>query len=407
MFSELWDFFVKLFENPFVRIISYVVSPILAILAFVWNRRDRREIIEKSAELGRLDTEVEHAHALLREEQHKLQIAGDEIAQRGAEIAKLEGDLRKITDGSNALWNLRPAPSFDAHRASLWDPAGARIVTIGNLKGGVGKTTLAANFAAYVSETLKEPVLLIDLDYQGSLSNMLMLAIEREDVASNVDRLFEAGANLATLEEASVHLVGKLNRGWLVPANYSFAQLENRLLLSWLLQEDGGVDVRHRLANVLLQPEVRRGYKVIVLDMPPRMTLGAVNALVASHFFIVPTVLDKLSAEAVAQFLTTVRAIKSDLGLEIELAGIVGCMTRAKDLTGNEPRALELARVGGHVWKPEIDHVFKTTLPRKVAIGNAAGEDVAYFAKDRASVPLQSLFDPLFAEICEKIFPGN
>lgn len=105
------------------------------------------------------------------------------------------------------------------------------------MKGGVGKTTLAANFAAYVSATRDKPVLLIDLDYQGSLSNMVMLAIEREEVESRVDWLFEETANLSTMERARVHLVPKINRGWLVPANYTFAQLENQLLLKWLLQQ--------------------------------------------------------------------------------------------------------------------------------------------------------------------------
>lgn len=404
---RLWELVTHLFEYPAVKVISYIVSPVLAGLAFYWNRKDRREIIDKSTELGRLDNEVENAHAALRQKQDELSTASQEIDQRGAEIKRLEDDLRKITDNSQALWTLRPAATFDDLRSRLWDPTGARIVTIGNLKGGVGKTTLAANLAAYVSETLHEDVLLIDLDYQGSLSNMLMLAIEREEVASNVDRLFEPGAGLASLEEASVHLVPKLNRGWLVPSNYSFAQLENRLLLSWLLQSDGGVDVRHRLANLLLRPEVRRAYKLIILDMPPRMTLGSVNALVASHYFLVPTVLDKLSAEAVSQFFSSVKQIKQDLGLVIEPLGVVGCMTRAKEPSTNELRALELARLGAQQWDPGEDYVFKTTLPRKVAIGNAAGEDVAYFKNDGAGRPLKEIFDPLFEEICRKIFPTN
>src|SRR5439155_20877282 len=134
--------------------------------------------------------------------------------------------------------------------------------------------------------------------------NMLMLAIQREEVESRVDLLFGETANLATMERARVHLVPKINRGWLVPANYTFAQLENRLLLEWLLQQDGGLDVRYRLANALLRPEVRQSYAAIVLDMPPRMTLGSINALVASHAFVVPTILDTLSVEAVGQFLT-------------------------------------------------------------------------------------------------------
>jgi chromosome partitioning protein len=404
VFSEIWDFAVRLFENPIVRVVSYVVSPVLAFLAFIWNRKDRREIITKSTELGRLETEVESAHASMREQQHELQIAAAEIDRRGEEIRKLEDDLRKITESSQALWKLRPAPSFDAYKCRLRDRHGARIVTIGNLKGGVGKTTIAANLAAYISETRKQPVLLIDLDYQGSLSNMLMLAIDQEEVTSNVDRLFDPGANLVTLERARVHLVPKLNRGWLVPANYTFAQIENQLLLKWLLKDDSPVDVRHRLANALLRPEVQGGYAAIIFDMPPRMTLGAVNALAASHWLLVPTMLDKLSAEAVPQFLTSVKAIKEDLKLEIDLAGIIGCMTRQNDLTGNEPRALELAREGGHVWKADTDYIILPTLPRRVAIGNAAGENVAYFMDDYDGTPLQNLFDPLFSEICKRIF---
>ena len=50
--------------------------------------------------------------------------------------------------------------------------------------------------------------------------------------------------------------------------------------------------------------------------------------------------------------------------------------------------------------------MFNTTLPRKVAIGNAAGEDVAYFGRDSSGQPLRDIFDPLFAEICARIFPN-
>lgn len=390
-----------------IKVISYVITPTLALASFWWGRKDRREIIDKSQELGRLENEVENAHSILRDKESELSHASSTLSERGDEIARLQDDLRKITDGSQALWKLRPAPSFEEYAPHLWDRNGARIITIGNLKGGVGKTTIAANLAAYISETLRGDVLLIDLDYQGSLSNMMMLAIEREEVASNVDRLFAPTANFITLDQASVHLVPKINRGWLIPASYEFAQLENQLLLKWLLKDDGGVDVRYRLANILLRPEVRRRYKAIILDMPPRLTLGSVNALVASHYFLVPTVLDKLSVEAVPQFLTSVKTIKKDLGLEIELAGIVGCMTRLQNPSGKEIDALELARDGGSAWRPDTDFVFKTTLPRKVSIANAAGTDVAYFMHDGAGNKLQTLFDPLFEDICGRIFTDS
>jgi cellulose biosynthesis protein BcsQ len=141
--------------------------------------------------------------------------------------------------------------------------------------------------------------------------------------------------------------------------------------------------------------------------MPPRMTLGTVNALVTSHYLFVPTVLDVLSVEAVSQFLTSAKQVRTDLDLEIELAGIIGCMTRQTELSANERRALELCRFAGEVWRPGVDYVLKATLPRKVDIAGAAGLDVAYFGKDGGNTPLRNCFDPLFEEMFEKIFPTN
>jgi cellulose biosynthesis protein BcsQ len=100
-------------------------------------------------------------------------------------------------------------------------------------------------------------VLLVDLDYQRSLSNMLILAIEREEVESRAAPLLAEDADLAAVDKANIHLAPKLNRAWLVPANYTFAQAENRLLLQWLLLQEGGIDVRYRLARALLRPELK------------------------------------------------------------------------------------------------------------------------------------------------------
>ena len=406
LFHAVWGFIVHIHGEyePLIKFISYIVSPILAYFAFRANRRSHEEIARKSEELGRLSNEVDNAHSSLRDKQHELVLAANEIDSRGREVQKLQDDLRQITEGAQELWKLRGVRAFPEYLSWHRDPVGARIVTIGNLKGGVGKTTIAANLAAYISETRNEPVLLVDLDYQGSLSNMLMLAIEREEVESKVDRLFAPDANLIALEGAKEHLTPKLNRGWLVPANYSFAQVENQLLLKWLLRDDGEIDVRFRLANALLRPEVRRGYVAIIFDMPPRMTLGSINALVASHYFIVPTMLDKLSAEAVGQFIANMKAIKSDLKLDLKLGGIVGCMSRQNDLSSKEQQARELARQGGYLWREDKDYVFQTTVPRRVDIGNAAGEDVAYCVREGLRYPNRAIFDPLFEEICDEIF---
>jgi chromosome partitioning protein len=409
VYLEVLSEWLRLYLDPYepiLKLISFVIGPLLAVVALWWNRRDRRRMLTQAEALGTARAQSEQAREEADQRRREVDAARHELETKGAQVAKLERDLRSITEGSQELWKLREAQAFPEYAFWPLRTEGAKIITIGNLKGGVGKTTLAANLAAYISETLKKRALLIDLDYQGSLSNMLLLAIGEEQVDSRIDRLFAADADFATLEAAKIHLADKICRAWLVPANYTFAQLENQLLLKWLLRDDENLDVRYRLAKVLLHPSVRRNYDAIILDMPPRMTLGSINALVASHAFVVPTILDSLSVEAVSQFLSNMKAIKKDLSLTIELAGIVGMMTRQEKPSEVERRALALATESGFIWKENRDYIFKATLPRKVDIANAAGEDIAYFGSDGQG-PLRRFFDPLFEEICTAVWKGD
>ncbi len=136
------------------------------------------------------------------------------------------------------------------------------------------------------------------------------------------------------------------------------------------------------------------------------MSMGTVNALIASHHFVVPSTLDALGARAVPQFIGNMKAIKSELDLDLELAGVVGMMSRAKILAPRESKALTAIRDGAMLWKPEIDFVLENTLPRKVGIGDAAGDDIAYLGTTNGE-PLKDVFDPIFADVAKRIMLTN
>src|SRR5262249_36546614 len=145
-----------------------------------------------------------------------------------------------------------------------------------------------------------------------------------------------------------------------------------------LLLEQVGLDVRYRLAHALLRPQVSRNYRVIIFDLPPRMSLGAINALIASHYLVVPTVLDKLSSEAVDQFLTNMQAIREELRLDLQLAGIIGTMSLRKELRPSEERIWDGLKSVGRSWRNGEDLRISPTIMRAAAISKAAGEDLAY-----------------------------
>ena len=94
----------------------------------------------------------------------------------------------KTRDGpreGRGLWVKQPIDHPEHYKRDI---DGAKIITVANLKGGVGKTTLAANIAAFLASDVdwEKRILLIDLDYQGSLSSMALP--EDESVASLITR---------------------------------------------------------------------------------------------------------------------------------------------------------------------------------------------------------------------------
>jgi cellulose biosynthesis protein BcsQ len=111
-----------------------------------------------------------------------------------------------------------------------------------------------------------------------------------------------------------------------VPAFYSFEKIERKLEYEWAL---GAVsdDVRYRLARALLSDHIQKHYDRIIIDAPPRLTLGFINGFCAATHLYVPTVVDRLSTYAVANFADVFSHLKPILNPRIQWAGIVGTMT--------------------------------------------------------------------------------
>lgn len=246
------------------------------------------------------------------------------IRRAGAAVAR-KTDNGVLHEG-DGLWVTEPLEGANSAEFKNKIDA-ARILLVANAKGGVGKTTVSANVAACLAGQLDKPVLMIDLDFQGTLSSM---AIAQRDqwqpprghdsrathlISGDISPKDIAHVGLAAAREPNAKIITSF---------YDLAQAENRIMVEWLLG-DRKKDVRFTLADVLLDPAVRAAYSLIVIDAPPRFTTGAIQALACSTHLLIPTVLDDPSNEAVVTFVRNVENFKkAGLCPHIKYIGVVG-----------------------------------------------------------------------------------
>ncbi len=270
-------------------------------------------------------------------------------------------------------------------------PTSIPIITIANMKGGVGKTTIAANLAVALRDTMPNPgkVLAIDFDYQGSLSQCMRGEMNLTDPDITADFLLGNGGQdpLPVARE----MMGSLHNISLYPTTYPFATIENRLLAEWLSNPQH--DLMYRLCHQLRRPEFQSQFKAVVIDCPPRLTAGSINALCASTHLLVPTTLDDMSAQAAQYFLDQISRMKGTVFPGLRVLGIVPTIVRQQgSFLEEESDAIDrLKENGQRVWSRNDLVMEEAILFRRASISKYAGKGVAYTHTAQAAQLFQAL----------------
>lgn len=184
----------------------------------------------------------------------------------------------------------------------------AKTIVWANHKGGVGKTTGAANTSAAHAEAGAR-VLAVDLDPQGHLGEVF--ALEH----NGRPRLEQVMRRQAPAREAIVAASDRLH---VLPCSEELAEAQ--------FEVAGDEDGHRRLLEVL--GPVQDDYDYIVLDSPPGIGFWSGMALVTAQWAVVPTLAEDLAVLSSGKIADFIERVVADANPSLLLLGVV--LTQAK-----------------------------------------------------------------------------
>jgi chromosome partitioning protein len=250
----------------------------------------------------------------------------------------------------------------------------AKVITVTNQKGGVGKTTTAINLAAALA-LAGHPTLLVDVDPQGNATSGLGLKGQHAPGGTIYQALTQIGG---APDEFLLHTaIPGLD---VMPATRDLAGAEIELI---------SVDHRDRRLRDLLEP-LRTRYRFIVIDCPPSLGLLTLNALVAADSVLIPLHCEYFALEGLADLVATLRRVRAALNPTLDIEGVL--------LTMNDDRTNLGQQVAKDVRAFFKEKVYRTVIPRNVRLAEAPSHGVpavTYDAKSRGAEAYTALANEL------------
>ena len=228
----------------------------------------------------------------------------------------------------------------------------AKVLAIGNQKGGTGKSTIASSLMAGLA-LRGFKVLGLDLDPQANLS--FSAGIVGDGLLS--------GLGILEAKAQAVELVRHTPQGDLIPAAEGLAGADVMLTRTgkeFILKEK-------------LEP-LLASYDFIILDTPPALGIITVNALTAAEACLVPAQADLFSLQGLARLGETIEAVRKYCNRELRLAGVV--------LSRHTPRSIvsrDMSQALSEEAQRQGARLFKSSIREAVAVKEAQLSQLSIF----------------------------
>lgn len=275
---------------------------------------------------------------------------------------------------------LRAGPVFNRRQVRRWlaqqrKVAMPNVVSMINLKGGVGKTTTTCAFAEMLAVQYRKRVLVVDLDPQTNLTTILIGDQEwneRNSKGRTLAQLFadaldeDRSKHLFDIDQAIVHNAspiyevrasGNLD---LLPSSLDLIRVQDRLATMPVGRYYSRSPVE--ILSTAIKQHIDE-YDWVVIDCPPNLGIITLNGLRISQGYVIPTIPDVLSTYGIPQIEGRVEEFAEEINEPIAPLGIV--ISKYREQAAIHRNTVETLRNG------PID-VFDTLIPEAAPIAQSA-----------------------------------
>ncbi|AHI53384.1 ParA family protein [Spiroplasma culicicola] len=234
----------------------------------------------------------------------------------------------------------------------------AKIISVSNQKGGVGKTTTSINLACGLA-LANQKVLLIDMDPQFNATTGVGYEIDNETLS-----MYHVFVGDKTLQEVIIKDI-KPNVD-LAPSSIDVAAVDLILL-----------EQKNNNQNVLKDQieEIKDNYDFIVIDCPPSLGLINRNGLAISDTVLIPIQAEHYAMHGVAQLLRTIKKVKETLNKNLTIEGVLVTMFDSRTRLAHD--VLE------EIMKTFGPKVYKSVIPRNIKVSESSIEGKSIFEYDK------------------------
>ena len=247
-----------------------------------------------------------------------------------------------------------------------------RVISVINLKGGVGKTTTTVGLAQILSVEFNKKILVVDLDAQTNATTMLIGEekwMEVNKQKQTIAQLFYEGVyprseKIFDINRAILKGVSNIDEVKLVdmlPSSLDLIDIQEEVI-----KAPRGIFSVIRPVDLLDKSlrKIKQKYDYILIDCPPNLGVITRNGLKVSDVYIIPTVPDVLSTYGIPQIISRVNKFSKELEKEIKPLGIV--ITKYREQSTLHKRTVN------ELIKERDCRVFETIFKENDNIANAA-----------------------------------